>query len=182
MLADASNERSFPSSAPSIKRLLPLQSFTPGPILYEVNATACSNASASNTNVPIGAAHISALFLFLSPSSSLSLLFVPLFKSSQASLSSLPISSFKSRQVGANSLAVSLSFSSSFLFSLCGCSPYIPPAPSLCFSKLSREKSLIYHFEGGKSALVYFHTHICKHKAWWIWSAVGTQISQRMSK
>lgn len=85
VLADASNERSFPSSAPSMKRLLPLQSFTRGLILYEVNATACSSASASNANVPFGAARKSALFLFLSSSSSPSLLFVPLFKSSQAS-------------------------------------------------------------------------------------------------
>lgn len=69
VLADASNERSCPSSTPSIKRLLPLQSFTRGLILYEAKAAACSRASASNTDVPSGAAHISALFLFLAPSS-----------------------------------------------------------------------------------------------------------------
>lgn len=108
VLADVSNERSFPSSVPSIKRLLPLQSFTRGLILYEVDAAACSSASASNADVPFGAAHISALFLFLSSSSSHSLLFAPLFKSSQASASLclFSLSSFKSRQVGPNSLAV----------------------------------------------------------------------------
>lgn len=51
-------------------------------------------------------------FPFLSSSSSLSLIFVPLLKISQASMGFclFPLSSFKSRQVGANSLAVFLSF------------------------------------------------------------------------
>lgn len=124
VLADASNERSFPSSTPSIKRLLPLQLFTRGLILYEVNATACSSASASNVNVPFGAAHISLplpLLLFLSFSHFCSLL----FKASQASASLclFSLSSFKSSQVGANSLAVFISFLSTFfLFSFSGCS------------------------------------------------------------
>lgn len=79
VLADASNERSFPSSAPSIKRLLPLQSFTRGLILYKVKAPACSSAVASNTrcafwgssnicSLPFSSPHLFLLFTsFCSP-------------------------------------------------------------------------------------------------------------------
>lgn len=84
-----------------------------------------------------GFAHICSLplplpFLLFLPLPPIFLLYVPLFKSSQASrsLCLLPLSSFKSRQVGANSLAVFLSFLSTFLFSVCGCSLY----PSLTAS------------------------------------------------
>lgn len=106
-----------------------------------------------------GCAHICSLPLPLLLFFPFSPLWFPLFKSSQASASLclLPLSSFKSRQVGANSLAVFLSFLSTFLFSLCGCSLAIPLSLSFCFSKLSWEKALICHFEGGESALVYFY-------------------------
>ena len=155
VLVDASNERSFPSSAPSIKRLLPLQSFTRGLISMKSMLLLVPALRLQTPTCLLGLR----TYLLSSSSSSLSLLYVPLFKSSQASagLCLLLRSSFKSRQVGANSLAVFLSFFflSTFLFSFCGCSLSLYLS---FFSKLRWEKSLIYHFEGGKSALVYFYT------------------------
>lgn len=119
-LADASNERSFPSSAPSIKRLLPLQSFTRGLISMKSMLLLVPALRLQTPTCLLG------LRTYLLSSSSSPLLppflsfMFPLFKSSQASASLClpPLSSFKSRQVGANSLAVFLSFLSTFLFSL----------------------------------------------------------------
>lgn len=114
---DVSNERSFPSSSPSIKRLLPHQSFTRRLISVKSMRLLVPALLASNADKPFGAAHVSAaLPLPL-------LLFLPFFPF-MFPFSSLPRClrvfvfsplSFKSRQVGANSLAVFPPFFSSSL-------------------------------------------------------------------
>lgn len=76
VLADVSNERSFPSSAPSIKRLLPLQSFTRGLISMKSKLPLVPALRLQTPSCLLGVARISALFLFL-PSFSSSL-FSPL--------------------------------------------------------------------------------------------------------
>lgn len=152
LLAEASNERSFPSSAPSIKHLLPLQSFTRRLISVKSMPLLVPAPRLQTPKCLLGAARISALFLFFPL-----LLYAPLFKSSQASasLSRLLLSPFKSRQVGANSLAVFLSYSF-FLFFVRLLSPSCFVSASACISKLSEEIFLMYHCEGRTPALVYF--------------------------
>lgn len=158
---DVSNERSHPSSSPSIKRLLPRQSFTRRlisvksmrllvPALWLQTPTSLSGAAHGSAPLPLPLLLFLPFSPFMSPFSSLPrrlgvFVFSPL--------------SFKSRQVGANSLAVFplLFFPLHFLvfrvwlLSLC-----FPVAPLLLFSKLSWEKALINHFEGVKSALLPF--------------------------
>lgn len=86
---------------------------------------------------------------------------VPLFKSSQASLSLCLRSSFFQVETGGSKQPGSFpSFFSPphFLLFHVGLLPlYFPVTPLLLFSKLSWEKTLINHFEGAKSALVYFY-------------------------
>lgn len=140
--ADGSNERSFPSSSPSIKRLLPRQSFTRRLISVKSMRLLVPALLASNADKPFGAAHVSAplplpllLFLPFSP-------FVFPFSSLPRRLRVFVFAplSFKSRQVGANSLAVFPLFSSPphFLLFRAGLlSLYFPVTPLLLFSKLS---------------------------------------------
>lgn len=124
---------------------------------------------------PFGASHISALYLFLSSSSSRSLLYAPLFKSSQASASLclLPLfSPFKSRQVGANSLAVFLSL---FIRFLVFCVWLLSLYPSLAASLFPpnwverRPWSTILK-EGSQLWCIFTG----KHTASWIWPTVDT--------
>lgn len=140
--ADGSNERSFPSSSPSIKRLLPRQSFTRRLISVKSMRLLVPALLASNADKPFGAAHVSAplplpllLFLPFSP-------FVFPFSSLPRRLRVFVFAplSFKSRQVGANSLAVFPLFFSPphFLLFRAGLlSLYFPVTPLLLFSKLS---------------------------------------------
>lgn len=127
---DVSNERSHPSSSPSIKRLLPRQSFTRRlisvksmrllvPALWLQTPTSLSGAAHGSAPLPLPLLLFLPFSPFMFPFSSLPrrlgvFVFAPL--------------SFKSRQVGANSLAVfPLLFSLfTFLFSVCGCSLYFP--------------------------------------------------------
>lgn len=175
VLADVSNEPSFPSSAPSIKRLLPHQSFTRGLISMKSMLPLVPALRLQTPTKPFGASHISALYLFLSSSSSRSLLYVPLFKSSQASASLclLPLfSPFKSRQVGANSLAVFLSLFIRFLvFCVWLLSLYPSLAASLFPPNWVERRPWSTILKEGSQLWCIFTS---KHAASWIWPTVDT--------
>lgn len=87
VLADESNERCFPSSAPSIKRLLPHQSFTRGLISMKSMPRLVPALRLQTPTSLLGLRTYLLSTSSISSSSSHSLLHVPLFKSSQASAS-----------------------------------------------------------------------------------------------
>lgn len=141
-LADVSNERSFPSSAPSIKRLLPLQSFTRGLISMKSKLPLVPALRLQTPSCLLGVARISALFLFL-PSSSSSP-FSPLRSSFQVFpgvceffVFALFLLSSRDRWEQ-TAWQFSSPFLSTFLpFFVWLLSLSIPLSPSLCSSKLS---------------------------------------------
>lgn len=150
-LADVSNERSFPSSAPSIKRLLPHQSFTRGLISMK---SMLLLVPALRLQTPTSLLGLRTYLLSTSSSPPR-----PPILSFMFPFSSLP----RRLRVFVFSLFLLSShdrweqtawqFSSPFflLHFLVFCVWLLSLYPSLAVSsKLSLEKTLIYHFEGGK--------------------------------
>lgn len=173
-LADVSNEQTFPTNSPTIKRLLPRQSFTRGLISMKSMLLLVPALRLQTPTSLLGPAHVSALYLFQASSSSHSPPFMFPFSSLPRRLRVFvfsPLSSFKSRQVGANSLAVfsPLLFIHFLVFCVCGCVLSISHSASM-FLQIELKESLDQPFlkEGNQLWCIFTR----KHTVSWIWPIV----------
>lgn len=160
-LVDGSNERSFPSSSPSIKRLLPHQSFTRRLISVK-SMRLLVPALWLQTLTSLSGLHMYLLlYLFLSSSSSHSLpLCSPfqVFPGVSESLSSLLFLSSQDRWEQ-TAWQFSLFFLSSSLssFPRGAALSVFPCHTASTFLQIELRESLDQPFEGAESALVYFY-------------------------